>query len=155
MPAAGLQALPRQITRELEHSQALLELLEREQHLLTSMQLDALPELTAAKERALKRLQQSTRARLDTLEAAGYESLESLGRQVRMPRALQRQIQALRRNIERAQEMNRRNGLLIQRGMLVNRQLMQILNGRSEDDTQLYQPPREERSSPGTLLGEA
>ncbi len=157
MDHQGLKQLPAQIREELHCSETLLACLQAEQALLTHMQLENLPEQAARKQQALDRLQQATTRRLASLRAAGFDSLDTLEKRFRMPQALQTQIRQLRQNIEQAQALNAQNGLLIQRGMAVNQQLVQILGGQLDDtqDPPPYAPGGQKSSASSSLLGEA
>ncbi len=157
MEDAGLNRLPALLREELRHSETLLACLQAEQALLTGMQLEDLPEQAARKQQALDDLQQATTRRLAALEAAGFDTLEAVEKRFRMPKALQAQIRQLRHNIEQAQALNNQNGLLIQRGMAVNQQLLYILGGQP-DDRQApphYAPASQPAPSSSSLLGEA
>ncbi len=155
MPHSSLKDLPAQIQQELQCSERLLQALRREQALLTGMQLDELPEQAARKQQALDALQQATGHRLRSLRQAGFDSLEALGRALRLPDGLRRKIHQLQQAIEQAQKLNQQNGLLIQRGMQVNQQLLYLLGGQSPAETGLYQPGQAPANGPSALLGEA
>ncbi len=158
MPTRDLQALPRLIGDELDLSDRLLNLLQQEQRLLSTMELDPLPDLVRDKEQALEALQHATQKRLHSLHRAGFNSLEQLSGRIRMPQQLERRIQRLRDNIRRARELNSQNGLLIHRGMQVNQHLLHILSGsRGPDESAdpVYLPARDTRARQGSLLGEA
>ena len=155
MPHSSLKDLPAQIQEELQCGEQLLQALRREQALLTAMRLDELPEQAARKQQALDALQQATNRRLRSLRQAGFDSLESLGQAMNLPEGLRKKIRQLQQRIERARQLNHQNGLLIQRGMQVNQQLLQLLGGQEPVEAALYQPGRQAASSPSSLLGEA
>lgn len=136
-PARSLGKLP----DERAAWQALLDVLEQEEHALVEGEADLLPRLGAAKMTQLQTLNGMARARHDDLVAAGLTadpagmSLWLAQRGTPEQQAIWASLQALE---QQAQAMNRRIGVLIEMRLNSTRQALNVLVQAAKGQGGLY-----------------
>lgn len=112
----------------------LLTVLTREQSSLVLADIDAIETLMEEKSFLLQNISQAANTRYATLAAAGFEANESgmIAWLKRNPKlALNKSWENFQKSILEAKEMNRLNGLLINRHFNRNQQLLNQLQGNS------------------------
>lgn len=117
---------------ETQAARTLLELLKQEQAQLIAADINALTALTDEKTRAIARISELASRRYATLAAAGFEAQET-GMQAWLEKSAQSKFRQVWDELlslaQSAKEMNRINGLLINKHLANNQQALNILRG--------------------------
>jgi flagella synthesis protein FlgN len=125
------------LDNELAALRAFVALLEKEQQLLLSNDIDQLLTLSETKAQAASHITELTRQRHQTWQPNPGDKMDSV--LARHP-ALQQTWQSIRQLAGRAQELNAINGELIQSGLRRNQQALTALQGASQHAAGLYGP---------------
>ena len=121
---------------DIEQAQRLLELLDNEHHALCHIELDVLERLLGEKTQLLDGLDRQRQQRSELLRAAGLSadraSLESLAPRVAQGEELLQAATELADLLDRCQQLNQRNGRLIQNGQTNVEGLLMVVRGKNE-----------------------
>lgn len=120
----------------------LVEILEREQHCLISAEIDQLPILVDEKSKTLHMLNSFSQSRYQWLAKAGFSASEAGMADWLLScneEAAQSAWLAAQQLLVKAKELNRINGLLINKHFTRNQQTLHALQGQSEN-SQVYGP---------------
>jgi len=130
------------LKEEYEVAAHLLQLLLQEQERLVEARIDGLPELTSEKSKTVTRLNELANSRHRALAAAGFKPKES-GMQAWLDQsaddAAGQSWQDLLTLAKSARELNRTNGVLINKHMARNQNALNVLHG-DQPGTGIYGP---------------
>lgn len=146
------------LSEENKAARSLLQLLQQEQDRLVAAEIDGLPELTEEKAKVVARLTELATIRHNALASAGFEAKES-GMKAWLEKTASNTINKswteLLSMVRRAKEMNRTNGLLINKHMVRNQQAITVLRGTPQGGN-FYGPDGQARaysSTRGLVIG--
>ncbi len=123
------------IQQETQAVTRLADLLEQEQNHLIHADLDQMQLLLEEKSRLLQTIAQSSQQRYRSLSSAGFDANENgmadwLKQQSKQ--AMQTAWLTMQQTLVKVKELNRINGLLIQKHITRNQQLLNVLQGQNE-----------------------
>lgn len=127
----------RHIDREHQAADSLLQLLKQEQSALVDCDVDRLTKITEEKAKAASHMSQLAKQRHGVLKTAGFDASEAgMKEWLNSTHATAEDKaawSALLAIVEKANELNRVNGLLIGQHMARNQSVLNILQGNSEN----------------------
>src|SRR3990167_8903191 len=137
------------LNEEQQEANRLLQVLKQEQALLIGADIDQLAALTEQKAKIVARMTELASGRHRALGAAGFDAAESgmkawLAR-APAPSAIAKSWNELLELARAAKEMNRTNGVLINRQMTRNQDALSVLQGNRQGGN-LYGPNGQSRS---------
>jgi flagella synthesis protein FlgN len=146
------------LNEEHKAARSLLQLLQQEQDRLVAAKIDGLPELTEEKAKLVARLAELATMRHNALASAGFEPKES-GMKAWLEKAASNTIKKswsdLLSLVRHAKEMNRTNGMLINKHIVRNQLAINVLKGTPQDGN-FYGPDGQARaytSKRGLVIG--
>ncbi len=122
------------IQTELLEVERLVALMQREQDILVSRQLDQIPPILELKTQALLQLEAVTRQRITLAEAANLQSADDLTQFLQLDPAALAQWQQLQLQAKFAEVLNRSNAQLVKCHEEANHHLMSLLSKQKNQE---------------------